>query len=241
MRLSFDLLGKVQELRIMIINEIFYSLQGEGLLVGVPSVFVRIAGCPLQCRWCDTKFAWSESAGQSHTAGEVKKKIQAYPAQHVVITGGEPMVQVGLDGFIVGFAGDKHITIETAGIKYIPNLRCDLMSISPKLSNSTPTDAKLAKEHEQQRLNIKELQLLVANYDYQFKFVVESESDIDEAQACVEALEGVDRRKVFLMPQARRREELVEKSAMLAEYCEKAGFVLGQRLHILLWNGARGR
>jgi 7-carboxy-7-deazaguanine synthase len=225
----------------MIINEIFYSLQGEGLLAGVPSVFVRLAGCPLRCRWCDTKFAWSESAGEFHTAGEVQKKIKAYPAQHVVVTGGEPMMHAGLDEFIMGFAGDKHITIETAGIKHIPNLRCDLMSISPKLSNSTPAEVNLAKEHRQQRLDIKMLQLLVANYDYQLKFVVENTGDIDEAQACVEALEGVGRGKVFLMPQARRREELVEKSASLAEYCEKTGFVLGQRLHILLWDGARGR
>jgi 7-carboxy-7-deazaguanine synthase len=225
----------------MIINEIFYSLQGEGMLTGVPSVFVRLAGCPLRCKWCDTKFAWSESAGEFHTAEEVKKKIEVYPTQHVVVTGGEPMMHAGFDEFIVGFAGEKHITIETAGIKYIPNLRCDLMSISPKLSNSTPTDLHLAKEHQQQRLNIKTLQLLIANYDYQLKFVVESEGDIDEAQACVEALEGVDRGRVFLMPQARRSEELVEKSAMLAEYCEKTGFVLGQRLHVLLWDGVRGR
>lgn len=225
----------------MIINEIFYSLQGEGILTGVPSVFVRIAGCPLRCRWCDTKFAWSESAGEFHTAGEVKKKIKAYPAQHVVITGGEPMMHAELDEFIVGFADDKHITIETAGIKYIANLRCDLISISPKLSNSTPTDSRLAKEHEQQRLDVKTLQLLIANYDYQLKFVVESESDIDEVQACIEALESVDRGRIFLMPQAKRADELVEKSAMLAEYCEKTGFVLGQRLHILLWDGARGR
>jgi 7-carboxy-7-deazaguanine synthase len=225
----------------MIINEIFYSLQGEGMLTGVPSVFVRLAGCPLRCRWCDTKFTWSESAGEFHTPKEVQKKIQAYPARHVVVTGGEPMMQAGLDEFIVGLAGDKHITIETAGIKYAANLRCDLMSISPKLSNSTPAEVNLAREHEQQRLDVKTLRLLIANYDYQLKFVIESESDIDEAQACVEALEGVDRGRVFLMPQARRREELVEKSAMLAEYCEKTGFVLGQRLHILLWDGARGR
>jgi len=211
------------------------------MLAGVPSVFVRLAGCPLRCRWCDTKFAWSESAGEFHTAGEVQKKIKAYPAQHVVVTGGEPMMHAELDEFIMGFAGDKHITIETAGIKHIPNLRCDLMSISPKLSNSTPAEVNLAKEHRQQRLDIKILQLLVANYDYQLKFVIESESDIDEAQACVEALGPVDRNRVFLMPQARRREELVEKSASLAEYCEKTGFVLGQRLHILLWDGARGR
>ena len=79
----------------MIVNEIFYSLQGEGKLAGVGSVFIRLAGCPLRCRWCDTKYAWDADAGDILTPEQILEKTKAYPAQFVVVTGGEPMVQQG--------------------------------------------------------------------------------------------------------------------------------------------------
>jgi len=81
----------------MIINEILYSLQAEGGLAGVPSVFVRLAGCPLRCRWCDTKYAWAESAGTEYTAEQVKETVESYPAKHLIITGGEPMTNAELN------------------------------------------------------------------------------------------------------------------------------------------------
>ena len=60
----------------MRVNEIFYSLQGEGFLAGVPSVFVRLAGCPLRCRWCDTKYAWDETSGAHYTDGKIVEKVK---------------------------------------------------------------------------------------------------------------------------------------------------------------------
>ncbi|MHC4744406.1 MAG: 7-carboxy-7-deazaguanine synthase QueE, partial [Planctomycetota bacterium] len=70
----------------MIVNEIFYSLQGEGFLAGVPSVFIRTAGCPLRCRWCDTKYAWDASEGEEYSVDEIVDKVTHWRCRHVVIT-----------------------------------------------------------------------------------------------------------------------------------------------------------
>ena len=122
----------------MRVNEIFYSLQGEGFQAGVPSVFVRLSGCPLRCRWCDTKYAWKEDSGFEKTPGEIVTEVNNWPCEHVVITGGEPMINSQLPQLVQALKKtDKHITIETSGIAYIPDMPCDLMSISPKLSNDT--------------------------------------------------------------------------------------------------------
>ncbi|MHC4455686.1 MAG: 7-carboxy-7-deazaguanine synthase QueE [Planctomycetota bacterium] len=76
----------------MKVNEIFYSIQGEGFLAGVPSVFVRLAGCPLYCRWCDTKYAWDKTQGTDYDVDEIVRTVQQWPCKFVVITGGEPMI-----------------------------------------------------------------------------------------------------------------------------------------------------
>src|SRR4030042_1450944 len=102
--------------RLMVINEIFYSLQGEGFLAGTPSVFVRLAGCPLRCRWCDTKYAWSEEAGRRQSIEDIIRQVQDWPGNFVVITGGEPMITPELPELAGRLkAAGKHITIETAG------------------------------------------------------------------------------------------------------------------------------
>jgi len=226
----------------MIINELFYSLQAEGGLAGVPSVFVRLAGCPLRCKWCDTKYAWPESAGKDCTSEKVTEQVQSYPTNHLVITGGEPMTNPELPEFLKQLADDNlHITIETSGIKFVPDLPCDLMSISPKLANSTPTEADLAAQHESQRFNLSALQQLIDRYEYQLKFVVDVLEDLDEINECLEKLENVDPGKVFLMPQAQRLDEYLAKSKMTAKLCKQTGLRFSPRLQVLLWNGARGK
>ena len=80
----------------MRINEIFYSLQGEGFLAGAPSVFIRLAGCPLRCRWCDTKYAWDQTAGAHYSIAKIEQTIQHWPSKSAVITGGEPMINSDL-------------------------------------------------------------------------------------------------------------------------------------------------
>ncbi|MBN2456943.1 MAG: 7-carboxy-7-deazaguanine synthase QueE [Sedimentisphaerales bacterium] len=232
----------------MWVSEIFYSLQGEGFLAGIPSVFIRLAGCPLRCKWCDTKYAWEETAGKDYSIGSILKLLQQWPCDFVVITGGEPMVNSDLtvrnqlpDLTRSLKALDKHVTIETAGLALLPDMRCDLMSISPKLSNAVPAEPKLAAIHRSYTLNIAVLQQLIDNYEYQLKFVVESEQDIYEIQQTIGQMGNVDTRKVILMPQAATKEQFLTKAPMVAKLCKNTGFVFGNRLQILLWNGQKGK
>jgi len=225
----------------MKVAEIFYSLQGEGLLAGVPSVFVRLAGCPLRCKWCDTKYAWDKTAGRQYSIEQIVAAVRRWPGRFVVITGGEPMVQPGLAELTEKLKEiHRHITIETAGIAYIDNLPCELMSISPKLSNSTPDEPELAKLHEQTRLDIALLAKLIDNYNYQLKFVVDCEDDLPEIRQTIEQIGNVEPEKIMLMPQASTRAELIEKSPVVAELCKQSGYTFCSRLQILLWDNRRG-
>jgi 7-carboxy-7-deazaguanine synthase len=120
------------------ISEIFYSIQGEGTLAGVPSVFVRVCGCNLRCTWCDTPYTSWEPEGRDMTIAEIVAEAGAFAAKHVVVTGGEPMLFPEVAELTRELkARGMHITIETAGTVDQP-VTCDLMSISPKLANSTP-------------------------------------------------------------------------------------------------------
>jgi 7-carboxy-7-deazaguanine synthase len=224
----------------MRINEIFYSLQGEGFLAGVPSVFVRLAGCPLRCRWCDTKYAWSEEAGRQYSIADIVQAVRQWPCKFVVITGGEPMVDPDLPQLVRELkAAGRHITIETAGIAYIPDMPCDLMSISPKLSNSVPEEAKLAAIHKNSKLDLAVLGELIDNYNYQLKFIVDAESDLPEIEETIEKLRNVDLSKIMLMPQAATSDELLAKSPLVADICKHTGFAFCPRLQVLLWNNEK--
>jgi 7-carboxy-7-deazaguanine synthase len=226
----------------MRVSEIFYSLQGEGFLTGVPSIFIRLAGCPLRCKWCDTEYAWDDKAGRQYSIDEIIKTIQQWPCKFIVVTGGEPMTNSDLPQLAQKLKDlGKHITIETAGIAFIPEMPCDLMSISPKLSNSTPADPKLSKIHEDYRLDLAVLRELLAHYKYQLKFVVDSKDDLLEIQQTIKEIGNVDLEKVMLMPQAATRDELLAKSPIVAEMCKQGGFTFCQRLQVLLWNNERGK
>src|ERR1700716_933574 len=120
----------------MKISEIFYSVQGEGILVGVPSVFVRTSGCNLRCTWCDTPYTSWQPEGEECALEQIVAEVERYPARHVVITGGEPMIAPEIVTLTQMLRErQRHITIETAGTIFVP-VACDLMSISPKLANS---------------------------------------------------------------------------------------------------------
>lgn len=225
----------------MKINEIFYSLQGEGFLAGTPSVFIRLAGCPLRCRFCDTKYAWDPDAGTDNTIPKIMQTIQQHNTRFIVITGGEPMIASDLAQLTKQLkSSGKHITIETSGIAFIPDLACDLMSISPKLSNSTPSDPAHIKMHEDARLDLAVLSELIDNYQYQLKFVVDSTDDLPEIQNVLEKIKNVDSEKVMLMPQAKTRDELLDKSQMVADLCKHLSLAFSPRLQILLYNNQRG-
>lgn len=209
-------------------------------MAGVPSAFVRIAGCPLRCRWCDTKYGWDETAGLEYTIETIVRLVHQWPCRFVVITGGEPMINPGLPDLVQELkAQRKHITIETAGIAFIPDMPCDLMSISPKLSNSTPEEPKLAAIHEDSRLDTAVLTELIEHYKYQLKFVVDSPADLQEIQQVIDEIGSVNLQNVMLMPQARTRDELLAKSPIVADMCKRSGFAFCQRLQIMLWNNQR--
>ncbi|MHC4807800.1 MAG: 7-carboxy-7-deazaguanine synthase QueE [Planctomycetota bacterium] len=216
-------------------------MQGEGFLAGLPSVFVRLAGCPLRCRWCDTKYAWDQAAGAHYSVAKVVQAVQQAQSKFVVITGGEPMTDSDLPQLVQQLkTADKHITIETAGIAFVPDMPCDLMSVSPKLSNSTPADPEVAAVHEDSRLDIAVLRKLIDEYGYQLKFVVDCEDDLTEIDQSLKEIGNADSEKVMLMPQAATRDELLAKSPMVAELCKRTGFAFSQRLQVLLWNNQKG-
>jgi len=226
----------------MVVNEIFYSLQGEGQLAGVPSVFIRLAGCPLRCRWCDTKYAWGADSGDVLAPEQILEKISEYPTRFAVVTGGELMVQQGLDGLInLLHENNYHITIETAGIKYLADLPADLMSISPKLRNSMPDNAALAEEHKQCFQNFSASEQLMSNYDYQLKFVVDTPEDLNEIADYLGLMKDVNPYKIYLMPQAVNPKDYLEKSRWLVDYCLQTGFAFSPRLQVMLWPGQKGK
>ena len=209
------------------ISEIFYSIQGEGLLAGRPSVFVRFAGCPLRCRWCDTQYALDSSTGKKMSIDEVIKQTIKYSPAYVVITGGEPMISPNLS-LLCKALKNYHITIETAGIKFVPNLSCDLMSISPKLSNAYDN-----KQDKNKYLKLDSLAKLIKNYDYQLKFVIDKKNDIDEVNQILKKLKKVDRSKVLLMPQAKNISQYLAKSPLVAQLCKDTGFSFSPRLQLI--------
>jgi 7-carboxy-7-deazaguanine synthase len=231
----------------MRVIEIFHSLQGEGILSGTPSVFVRLAGCPLRCRWCDTKYAWDFSAGDEYGVDDLVEAASKHPCDHVVITGGEPMVEPDLaarEGLAELTrrlrAGRMHVTIETAGGLFIADLACDLMSISPKMANSVPSEPALVLAHERQRTDPGALAGLIEAYPCQLKFVVEAADDIDEIHRLLDRLPHVPSDRVLLMPQARTRSELLARAPAVARLCRETGYRFGHRLHVLLWSDRRG-
>ena len=222
----------------MKIAELFYSLQGEGALVGVPSVFIRTSGCNLRCAWCDTPYTSWQPEGTDLSLDQIVDEVKAHPARHVVVTGGEPMIASQIIPLTERLRRlNLHITIETAGTVLQP-VACDLMSISPKLANSTPT-GNWAPQHERLRIRHEVLRDLMARYDYQLKFVIERPDDVEEVRALVGSLEA-DARRVILMPEGTDREILRQRGVWLAEIAKAEGFRYTPRLHVELWGNRRG-
>ena len=222
----------------MYVSEIFHSIQGEGSLLGVPSVFIRTSGCNLRCSWCDTPYTSWQPQGEELSLDQILEQVAAYPARHAVVTGGEPMIApeiVPLTGRLR--ARRLHITIETAGTVFAP-VACDLMSISPKLANSTP-EGSWATQHDRLRFQPGVLRRLMEHCDYQLKFVVAGPGDLDEIQRTLDQLRA-DRAKVILMPEGIDASVLHERSAWLAEIAKREGFRFSPRLHIELWGNRRG-
>jgi 7-carboxy-7-deazaguanine synthase len=223
----------------MRIAEIFYSVQGEGSLMGVPSVFVRTSGCNLRCSWCDTPYtSWNPEGEELSLDLIIERVIEYRVARHAVLTGGEPMIAPGIVDLSRALRDrGYHITIETAGTVYAPVV-CELMSISPKLSNSTPLGTFRA-QHERLRHNSQALRRLISEFDYQLKFVISGGEDVAEARELSEEI-GAAPEKIVLMPEGVDENTLRERGALVAELCKQYGYRFSPRLHIHLYGNRRG-
>jgi 7-carboxy-7-deazaguanine synthase len=229
----------------MLISEIFYSIQGEGTLTGVPSVFVRTSGCNLRCNWCDTPYASWNPEGEQRSVAQIVEAIQAYPAEHVVLTGGEPMIAKDLNVLAAEIKKlGHHITIETAATVPPAGIACDLASLSPKLLNSAPDErlsATWRKKHETTRWQPEVVREWIDHYPYQFKFVVSQPMDVDELEGMLQSLaRDIPRHRILLMPEGTTVDAIRSRAAWLAELCKKRGYRYAHRLHIELYGNKRG-
>jgi 7-carboxy-7-deazaguanine synthase len=226
----------------MQVLEIYQSKQGEGLWTGQPSVFVRFLGCRLRCRFCDTVYARSaddnDNVGADLTPEEIAGRILLLDLSHVVLTGGEPMLSpeiVELTQLLKEF--DFQITIETSGTIYHPVI-CDLMSISPKLRNTVPSDGdiEIIRDHDQERSKPEVVQQFMLRYNYQLKFVSDGKEDLPEVEEYLTHLHGVVPSKVLLMPQATDVETMYQKATWIEPFCHEKGYRYCPRMQ-LVWYG----
>lgn len=223
----------------MRIAEIFHSIQGEGKLAGVPSAFIRTSGCNLRCSWCDTPYTSWSPEGDDIDIKAIVEKVKTYPTRHAVVTGGEPMIQPDIVELTDRLHDERfHVTVETAATIY-RDVVCDLASLSPKLSNSTPRGDP-GRSHDDTRLNIWVIQRFMDAFEYQIKFVVDAPSDLEEIDALLEQLPGVSPSDVLLMPQGVDVGELDAKAHWVAECAKQRGFRFCPRLHIMLYGNVRG-
>jgi 7-carboxy-7-deazaguanine synthase len=232
------------------ISETFTSIQGEGKLTGVPSWFCRLSGCNLRCTWCDTPYAsWNPEHTQRTIESLIEEATKAYSSgvHHAVLTGGEPMIfnqLVPLSNQLakLGF----HITIETAGTVTLPGVSCHLMSLSPKLANSTPNndprdpEGIWATRHQARRLNFDSLNELIASTpDRQLKFVVADPPDLIEIDQVLEQIQAYQPCDIMLMPEGVAVPDR-DSIRWILDECLTRGWTYCPRLHIALFGDTRG-
>lgn len=227
--------------------ELFASIQGEGLSVGVPSVFVRLAECNLVCSFCDTKYTWdwdhhdkAANTTRLEEAAVVARVVELAGShtRNIVFTGGEPMLQ---QTELVGVAralrdSGFRMEIETNGtIEPVPELAgvIDQWNVSAKLESS-------GNRKPSARLRTGPLTWFAASAKASFKFVVIEAADLDEIESIVRTF-GIPRERVMVMPEGTSPEEIASRSQWLVPEAQARGFRFSTRLHVLLWGAERGR
>lgn len=213
-------------------------------MVGVPSVFIRASGCNLRCVWCDTPYASWSPEGPEVGVGEIVGRVGKYNCKHVVLTGGEPVIMPDCEELCAALKGaGHHLTIETAATVY-KDLKLDLASMSPKLSNSTPVEregGRFAAAHDRQRLNYDTIQRFIdTSPDFQLKFVVAAEQDLVEIQDVLGKVKGWEPADVLLMPEGTDQGTLRGRAGWIGEVCKETGFRYCPRLHVELYGNKRG-
>lgn len=207
----------------MQVSEIFFGIQGEGINLGLPAIFLRLSGCNLRCSFCDTTYSQDPLSGKKMAIPQIIKHIKKYPSKHLVITGGEPLLQQEELLKLLPKLKNYFIEVETNGTisplinKYVNQYNC-----SPKLKNSGQTSI---------------LKKFPKTKTY-YKFVVDKKSDIKEIKAFIKK-HKIDKENVILMPQGTKKSEIEKRSKWLIEICKKENFRFTTRLHIILFNGKR--
>lgn len=239
--------------------EIFHTIQGEGVSVGAPAVFIRASRCNLHCVWCDTDHTWNfEGTLWPHEKDAVPgyakfrksdviceidpadaaERILAFGCPRTVITGGEPLLQeeafLEMIGHIRESQPEHQFEVETNATR-IPSPAfheaVDQFNVSPKLSN--------AGMSESLRLNAEALEFFAKSPKAWFKFVVAGPADLEEIEALCIA-RAIPRQRVLLMPEGRTSADLDRHAGWLAGICRDRGFRFCDRLHIRLWGDKRG-
>jgi 7-carboxy-7-deazaguanine synthase len=227
----------------MRVAEIYRSVQGEGFLTGAPSVFLRASGCNLRCWFCDTPYTSWRPEGRDMSTDEIVAQVEEWETLHVVVTGGEPMLFAELIPLCERLRKiGRHVTIETAGTLYLP-AACDLMSISPKFETSAPpveSHRHWHRRHERERHRPEVIRLLIAEHDYQVKFVIDSREDLDSVGSYLEELPEISRERVLLMPQGADQEQLDARAEWLRPFCKAQGLVFCPRKQIEWFGAVRG-
>lgn len=203
----------------MILNKVFYSIQGEGLNIGAPAVFVRFGNCNLKCKWCDTKYAWKPGQADNFEISlpQLFKKIRKFKhCEHLVITGGEPMLQQDAILKIRREFPSYYIEVETNGSQPVKCFDAvNLFTVSYKLKNSGNAP----------------YQLKTVNEKCVYKFTITDKKDFKEIEAVIKKYR-LPGDKIFLMPKGTTKKEILNKH-FIVDYCLKKGYRFTTRLHIL--------
>ncbi|ANE54380.1 7-carboxy-7-deazaguanine synthase QueE [Methylomonas sp. DH-1] len=212
-----------QQLRI---TEIFYSLQGETNTVGIPTVFVRLTGCPLRCSYCDTAYAFS--GGEKRSIGEIIAEVGRYHTRYVTVTGGEPLAQPGCHPLMTGLLDAGYsVSLETSGALDIAAVDARVVKV---------VDLKTPSSGEMQRNLYCNLDFLLPHD--QVKFVIADAADYEWSKQQLEHYRLVQRCEVLFSPVMG-----VMSPAELAEriLADQLTVRFQIQLHKYLWNDARGK
>jgi 6-pyruvoyltetrahydropterin 2'-reductase len=220
------------------IAEIFYSIQGEGKTIGSPALFLRLAGCDVNCIWCDTKEVWMK--GKAFKKEEIIQKVKELSDKniHLIITGGEPLI---FNEFLNELCKEviehfRIIEIETSATRkpfgFIAENKRIFYNTSPKLKNS--------KVPREKRINKQAIEFFLNSKRAIFKFVIENEEDVIEAIEDFIKPFNIPHELVYLMPQSKNRKEFIERSLIVVEFCKKYKFNFSPRLQLVIWDMATG-
>jgi 7-carboxy-7-deazaguanine synthase len=208
----------------LVVTEIFHSLQGEGPLLGIPSVFIRLGGCiePL-CPWCDTPYAWHDFSEMG--PDEILQKVAQYGCREVVVTGGEPFLQwetglKDLHGRLLD--GGYRLVYETSGKAGVPDPPGAVVVLSPKHIGGT--------------WHVSQTNLQRADW---FKFVADDEASMEEICRFVEA-NTLPAEKVFIMPMGSTRADQMQRMEAVFAFCRAHGYRMTPRLHVLIFDDRQG-